>query len=150
MKSVAEPREEESLKVILTPTKQLSLESYKVEKDGETTDLLKKFRSHSGSAPELDNPVESTEKLSIMPMLGYKTFDSVYKRSIISFKDKIDTFEVSKDDNEVSSNIDVKYVNEKESAISMLAFADDIAMKEEGAKLSRSKKSESSNAKKTE
>lgn len=137
------PRNVERLDVLLSPTKQ-SYESYKVELKWSTIDLLKKSKSNLDVALKIKNPMVSADETSTMTRLSYQTFEPVIRRSVLSFRESVDTFEIS-NNSEVSSDLSIKYVNEMESVISMVAYADDIAMKEES-KLSKSKKSESSNA----
>ncbi|XP_026323214.1 uncharacterized protein LOC113232650 [Hyposmocoma kahamanoa] len=130
------PHKEATLNVLLSPTTQISLESYKYEHS--TTELT----THPTQATTTKNP-------SAMPGPDYKTFDAGYKHSLfLSFRDKIDTFEVSNDDAEVRSDEGVTHVNEKDSVASMIAYADGVAMKKERAELSKSKKSEDSDKKK--
>lgn len=128
--------EEPSLEILLSPTKRTSFESYKNE---QATKLLSKLKSQSDLTLNIMHPTLPTEKMSAMPGLGYKTFEPEAKRSILSFNKTVDTIQVSIDDFEVASETDVKFVNDNESVASMVAYADDIAMKEDWTKLSKAK-----------
>lgn len=134
------PHKEATLNVLLPPTTQTSHESYTRtdEYEHSTTELT----THPTQAT-------TTKNSSAMPGLDYKTFDAGNKHSLsLTFRDKIDTFEVSNDDTEVRSDEGVTHVNEKDSVASMIAYADGIAMKKEKAELSKNKKSEDSDKKK--
>lgn len=108
------------------------------EEEQATAALLNKRRSHSELIfkRHQSETIDAVPKASELPELGYKTYDpqGQSRKSMLAFKENITTFEVPREDI-ASISSDQNLVLDRDAGMaSMLAYADDIAMKQPGAK----------------